>query len=87
MTLPVSPHNPILSGQIELFTGTLTVGTGMRELQSFSVNILSPTATENYVQWSQVTVNGEVKVELEVLDSTFTTATTPAYVSWIALGK
>jgi hypothetical protein len=87
MTLPVSPHHPLFAAGLETITGKLDVDIGLRDVQGFQANIQTPSADTNFIKWTLFEKGVSIWVSLEVLDSTFTTATDPATVSWIALGK
>ena len=88
---PKSTHIPEVAGAVELVTGSLTVETGLREIQTFSVTMAqAPTATEA----SPAGVLEDVipgKSQRLILKVVAADGVTPgvamAKVAWLALGK
>jgi len=92
MSLPVSPHHPIHSGDIVLVTGTLAVDTGQREVQSFSVTAAQDQSI-NFLGVSATLGSDKKTLTLKAWKPTSNSNPTPiaataaVLVSWQALGK
>jgi hypothetical protein len=85
----VNPHNPIVAGGVTAIgtTGTVTVRTGLRDLQSWSVmHTVAPVADTAYIYANKRIVGGEAFLDITVLDNGFGACSTATSVVWIALG-
>lgn len=88
----LSTHLPETAGAIETVTGTLTVDTGLREVQSFNATLnQAATATEAFASATlqPQTPGGTQKLLLQVWSAATTplAGVNPVSVSWQALGK
>jgi hypothetical protein len=87
-----SGHLPEVAGNIESFTGTLIVDTGLRKLRTHGANLnqtpAAAAALTNAVALPATNPGDTVKLRLEAWeDDTTTPAAVATSVSWWALGE
>lgn len=85
----VSPHHPLFAGKVETgITASVMVDTGLRDVQAFSVTLLTlPAATAAFTYAVLDTTGETVKATIYIKTDAYADATTAVDLSWLALAK
>lgn len=84
---PKSTHIPAMAGDLETFTGSLVIDTGLREVQSFQVTLAQAPVANAASVAGVLSDDKRTLTLLAVKADGVTAASVSSLVAWLALGK